>query len=100
ASFASLPTPPAVVTQPVNGAVAPPPPPPAAGADTVTINLAQQVIGTGELRIEGVNGGKPAGGFAATDDIHDGAIVAGACPGALIGPVSVNGADGTWVFRT
>jgi len=91
----------AVVTQTVNGAVAPPPPPPpAAGTDTVTINLAQQVIGTGELRIEGVNGRKPAGGFAATDTVHDGAIVAGACPGALIGTVSVNGADGTWVFRT
>src|SRR5262249_58508515 len=42
----------AVVTQVVNG-VAPPPPPVA--PDTVTINLAQHALGTGELRIERVN---------------------------------------------
>src|SRR5437870_1687480 len=88
----------AVVTQTVN-AVAPPPPPPAAAADSVTINLAQLVVGTGELRVEGVNGRIPAGGFAANDEIHNGAAVAGACPGALIGTASVNAADGTWRFR-
>jgi len=65
----------------------------------VTINLAQLVVGTGELRVEGVNGRIPAGGFAANDEIHNGAAVAGACPGALIGTASVNAADGTWRFR-
>ena len=75
-------------------AVAPPP-----VTDTVTINLAQQVLGTGELRIEGVNGRRTTGGFAATDEIHDGAALGASCPGALIGTVSVNPADGTWRFR-
>src|SRR5262249_19292409 len=41
-------------------AVAPPP-----VTDTVTINLAQQVLGTGELRIEGVNGRGTTGGVPA-----------------------------------
>src|SRR5262249_62067805 len=86
----------AVVTQVVNGVGAPPPP---VAPDTVTINLAQQVLGTGELRIEGVNGRRPTGGFAATDTIHDGAAVAGTCPGAVIGTNSVNRADGTRRFR-
>src|SRR5256712_2974204 len=56
----------AVVTQTVN-AVAPPPPPPAAAADSVTINLAQLVVGTGELHVEGVNGRIPAVGVTAND---------------------------------
>jgi len=68
--------------------------------DTVTINLAQQVLGTGELPIEGVNGRGTTGGFAVTDEIHDGAALGASCPGALIGTISVNPADGTWRFRS
>ncbi len=86
----------AVVTQTVN-AVAPPPPP--AAADNVTINLAQLVVNTGELRVEGVNSRRTTGGFAASNEIHNGAASAGTCPGALIGTTSVNPADGTWKFR-
>ena len=87
----------AVVTQTVNAAPAPAPAP--APADSVTINLAQLVVKTGELRVEGVNGRIPGDGFAANNEIHNGAAVAGACPGALLGTTSVNPADGTWRFR-
>jgi len=86
----------AAVSQVVT-AVAPPPPP--AATDTVSVQRAEQVRATGELRVEGVNSRRTTGGFAATDEIHDGAASAGTCPGALIGTVSVNQADGRWTFR-
>ena len=84
----------ATVTQVVN-AVAPPPP--AAGADTVTINRAELVVGTGELRVEGTTTRLANGSFAASVEIHNGPAVGGACTGALIATTPVNA--GSWAFR-
>src|SRR5437870_5640342 len=83
----------AVVTQVVN-AVAPPP---AAGADSVTINRAELVVGTGELRVEGTTTRLANGSFAASVEIHNGPAVGGACTGALIATTPVNA--GSWAFR-
>jgi len=86
----------AAVSQVVNAGAAPPPP---AATDTVSVQRAEQVRATGELRVEGVNSRRTTGGFAATDEIHDGPASAGTCPGALLGTVSVSQADGRWTFR-
>src|SRR5262249_59796358 len=86
----------AAVTQTVNAA---PAPPPGAATDTVTINLAQLVVATGELRAEGVNGRIPGAGFAKSVDIHNGAPALGVCPGALIGSAAGGAAGGQWGFR-
>src|SRR3989454_575874 len=86
----------AAVTQTVNAA-APAPPPPAAGTDTVSINRAELVVGTGELRVEGTTTRLANGSFAASVEIHDGPAVGGACTGALIATTPVNA--GSWAFR-
>ena len=86
------------ITQTVNPAAAqPPPPPPAAGTDTVSINRAEQVLSTGELRAEGSNSRIPGGGFAASVEIHDGVNTNATCPGTLI--ATVGAANGSWAFR-
>jgi len=88
------------ITQTVNPAAAqPPPPPPAAGTDTVSINRAEQVVSTGELRVEGVNSRIPGGGFAASVSVFTGSPVSGSCPGTLIATAGVSAADGRWAFR-
>ena len=90
----------AAVSQSVTpNAAPPPPPPPPAATDTVSIGLAQQVLNTGELRVEGVNSRIPGDGFAASDEIHDGVNTGATCPGALIATVAVSAADGKWQFR-
>src|SRR5262249_50080288 len=62
----------AVVTQVVNAPAAP-------GTDTVSITRAQQVLKTGDLRVDGVN--TPiGGGFAASVEIHSGSAVGTSCP--------------------
>jgi len=86
----------AAVTQTVNAA-APAPPPPAAGTDTVSINRAELVVGTGELRVEGTTTRLANGSFAASVEIHDGPAVGGACTGALIATTPDNA--GSWAFR-
>jgi len=88
----------AAVTQVVNAAA--PAPAPAPGAtDTVSVNRAEQVINTGELRVEGVNTRIPGDGFAASVEIHSGGAVGTTCPGALIATAAVSAADGKWAFR-
>ncbi|PYN95200.1 MAG: hypothetical protein DMD89_20015, partial [Candidatus Rokuibacteriota bacterium] len=72
---------------------------PAAGTDTVSINRAEQVLNTGELRVEGVNTRIPGDGFAASVEIHSGGAVGTTCPGALIATAAVSAADGKWAFR-
>ena len=88
ATFAASTSP--VVTQTVN---APAP------VDSVAINRAEQVLNTGELRVEGVNTRIPGDGFAASVEIHSGGAVGTTCPGALIATAAVSAADGKWAFR-
>ena len=88
----------AAVTQVVNAAPAPAPPP-AGATDTVSVQRAEQVLNTGELRVEGTNTRITGGGFAASVEIHSGGAVGTTCPGALIATTSVSAADGRWAFR-
>ena len=71
------------------------------GDDAVVINRAR-------VRDEGVDimllaqGSvtmRPAGDFVSSVTLHDGARVADACPGAVIGNVAVDPGNGTWRFR-
>jgi len=86
----------AAVIQTVNAA---PPPPPGTATDTVTIARAEFRTGNRELRVEGTNTRITGNGFATSVEIHDGAAVAGTCPGTLIGSAAVGAADGRWRFR-
>ena len=85
----------AVLTLTVGGAA----PPPAGATDTVSVNRAEQVVSTGELRVEGVNSRIPGGGFAASVSVFTGSPVSGSCPGTLIATAGVSAADGRWAFR-
>jgi len=67
--------------------------------DTVAINRAEQVLNTGDLRVEGTNTRITGGGFAASVEIHSGGAVGTTCPGALIATTAVSAADGKWAFR-
>src|SRR5262245_55239872 len=87
----------AAVTQVVNAVAAPPPAPGA--TDTVSVQRAEQVLNTGELRVEGTNTRITGGGFAASVEVHSGGAVGTTCPGALIATTSVSAADGRWAFR-
>src|SRR5262249_58019949 len=81
----------AVVTQVVNAPAAP-------GTDTVSITRAQQVLKTGDLRVDGVN--TPiGGGFAASVEIHSGSAVGASCPGPLIATARVRGSNRRWACR-
>src|SRR5437867_4402222 len=84
----------AVLTLTVGGAAPPP-----GATDTVSVNRAEQVVSTGELRVEGVNSRIPGGGFAASVSVFTGSPVSGSCPGTLIATAGVSAADGRWAFR-
>ncbi len=66
--------------------------------DTVTITRAEGKAGE-ELRVEGVNGALPQGGFAASVTIHAGNVSGGDCPGEVLGTASVGTNDGKWRFE-
>src|SRR5262249_35272451 len=83
----------AAVIQTVNAGPVP------VATDTVSIARAEFRTGNRELRVEGTNTRITGNGFAASVEIRDGAVVAGACPGTLIGSAAVSAADGRWRFR-
>src|SRR5439155_50006 len=67
--------------------------------DTVSVTRAEQVLQTGELRVEGVNTRITGDGFAASVSIFSGGAVGTTCPGTLIATTPVSAADGRWAFR-
>ena len=81
----------AAVTQVVNGAVN--------VTDTVSVNRAEQVLATGELRVNGGNTRITGGGFAASVSIFNGGAVGATCPGTLIATTAVSAGNGGWAFR-
>src|SRR5437867_3376489 len=81
----------AAVTQVVNGAVN--------VTDTVSVNRAEQVLATGELRVNGGNTRITGGGFAASVSIFNGGAVGSTCPGTLIATTAVSAGNGGWAFR-
>lgn len=61
-------------------------------------NVVPQGNGSKVVQVKGRNGIRPAGDFAPSVTVYDGALVNGSCQGVMLGTAKVNAGSGDWRF--